>query len=138
MDADPVSLVRLADRVAGLEHQVHLLRAGLAIALVAASAFAGLAAQAAPPTVLRGERLVLRGERGHGQAEFAVVGGNRLRITIQDSRWLHPPGQDSVMDMFMGSAGLDLLAAPPELRLTDGEHNPVLRLGPLARLLRQP
>ena len=133
MDAASPPDTAIAHRLARLESQVRTLRAALGVGIVAAVA---LGARPQPPSVVTADRLVLRGERGRGRAEFAVVGSTRLRITMTDFRHMMPSRGDSIPADIRGSAQLELVASPPELRLSDEEGNPVLRLGPLARPLR--
>ena len=136
MDARLPTPVDLAARLIQLEHQVRRLSAVLAVTLVAAGALAVLGLRSAPPLVVSAERFVLHGPRGVGTAEIAITEGNWLRIKLTDHRgWIVNAQGDSIPNMIRGFAGLELRAAPPELRLTDGQWNPILRLGPLERAL---
>ncbi len=137
MDAELLSPARLAANIARLEREVRTLRSVLAICVVAAAAFAGLALASAPPSVVEAQRIVLRGPHGVGRVEIAIAERNRLRITLFDhGLWMVNARGDSIPTMTRGVAELELRAAPPELRLNDEEHNPILRLGPTERRLR--
>ncbi len=136
MDAQVLSPARLTAAVARLERQVRFLRTVLASCVVAAAGFAGLALASAPPSVVEAQRIVLRGPRGVGRVEIAIAERNRLRITLFDfGLWAVSRG-DSIPIMSNGVAELELRAGPPELRLNDVDHNPIVRLGPRKRLLR--